>query len=270
VTPIVVCADDFAQSQPTSQVILDLLERRAINATSCLVEGEAWPAGAPMLRRLADAGPDVVVGLHLNLTERLARAVDASLPEPDPISLARLLLPATARLESQIYERFFEQWTRFDRFFGRPPDFIDGHQHVHMTPAARGPLLRLIKTTGFNGWIRQCRTSSARPGLKRVLLDRLSDQLLRKGAAAGVRFNAGFGGLRQFHASENLERIWTTDLAAMTEGGVLMVHPGGDVGNGAIDPIGRFRLREASHLASGWMQQTLDELGLVLGRCPAS
>ena len=261
---ILICADDFGHSSETSQVILDLLSRGKINATSCLVESGAWATLGGQLRQIARASPAVAVGLHLNLTERFAQDALGSLSPPDLIRLTRLLMLPIGGRNNDLYMRMASQWDLFVRYFGREPDFVDGHQHVHLSPAAWKPLMRLLAEKRFGGWIRQCRTSSDRASPKQMLLNRLSSQFKRKALKHGFAFNAGFGGLRRFGEAENIATIWQTDLAAMPENGVLMVHPGADVN--AADPIGRYRVQEARLLAGNWMQETLDASGFSLDR----
>jgi chitin disaccharide deacetylase len=263
---IFICADDFGHSRETSQVILDLLSRGKINATSCLVESGAWTTLGGQLRQIADARPSVAVGLHLNLTERFAQHASGSLNPPDLIRLTRLLMPPICGRNNHLYVRMASQWDLFVRCFGRDPDFVDGHQHVHLSPAGRKPLMRLLAEKRFSGWIRQCRTSSDRTSPKQMLLNRLSCQFQREALKHGFAFNAGFGGLRRFGEAENIATIWQTDLAAMPENGVLMVHPGADVN--AADPIGRYRVQEARLLAGDWMQETLDANGFSLHGSP--
>src|SRR5579863_2182662 len=79
---IVVCADDYGASPATSAVIRGLMERGRVDATTCLTESAAWVDEAGALGDLARARPTVQVGLHLNLTERLAGVADPGLIAP--------------------------------------------------------------------------------------------------------------------------------------------------------------------------------------------
>jgi hypothetical protein len=269
VIPIVVCADDFGHSSGTSLAILWLLQRRAINATSCMVGGQAWPAMAPALRHAADADPRLAVGLHLNFTERLAQAGEGPRTGSQPAGLAALLAPPRRSNQGLIADSIAGQWDAFVTAFGREPDFVDGHHHAHLAPGVQAALVAFLARIQFAGWVRQCRTSSARPGTKRLALDQLSDQFRQRGERQGLTFNTGFGGLRGFRQDENLEALWRTDLAAMRRGGVLMVHPGDDSASRSGDSIGSHRRREAGLLAQGVIPRILNDLGCRLDRWPA-
>jgi hypothetical protein len=261
---LIICADDFAISEGTSRVILGLLADKSIQATSCLVETECWPDVAGALRALADREPQVAVGLHLNLTERFSRAAPATRPMRDWI----LSAPLPARETGAILGAMQDQWGLFCEAFGRPPDFIDGHQHIHLFPSPRRALTTLIRETGFSGWVRQCRMASRRPAAKRLLLDPLSGRLAHAMRQAGCAVNPGFGGLRSFRPSEQAEALWQTDLAAMGEGGVLMVHPGAagsPPGTEGIDPC---RIAEARLIADGVLARATEALGLAIEATP--
>jgi hypothetical protein len=244
--PIVVCADDYGRDAATSAVIRELLAAGRINATTCLVEAATWAAEAKALRDLGDIHRGMAIGLHLNLTERLANSFDVSLIAPIASHIARAFIPARPDYENAVYVAFQAQWKAFVEGLGRPPDFIDGHEHAHLLPAPRRALFRLAAETGFDGWVRQCRTRSRRPSLKRLILDPLSVWFEREADARGLATNPGFGGLRRFDPAEDMAALWRVDLAAMGEGGLLMVHPGAP----ADDRAGQCRDQEARLLAA--------------------
>jgi predicted glycoside hydrolase/deacetylase ChbG (UPF0249 family) len=244
---IVVCADDYGAEEGTSAVIRGLIEQGRINATTCLVETDAWPDAARALAALVTARPQAQVGLHLNLTERLPRVADAGLIAPIGSHLARAVLPHTTARERRIAASFRAQWDRFVTGFGRPPDFIDGHEHVHLFGASRRALFQLAAETSFSGWIRQCETSSRRAILKRRVLDPFSRALRGEASELGLATNPAFGGLRRFDPREDVEALWREDVAAMHGRGLLMVHPGAAEDTRA----GRCRAQEARLLADG-------------------
>jgi chitin disaccharide deacetylase len=254
---IVVCADDYGAEPETGAVIRDLIGRGRLNATTCLVEGGAWAEQGPALAALAAATPGVQVGLHLNLTEQLPAVADAGLIAPIALHMARALLPPSEARERRMAAAFRAQWDRFVARFGRAPDFIDGHEHVHLFPGPRQALFRLVAETAFAGWMRQCETTSGRGGLKRRVLDPFSRAFRREAAGRGHATNPGFGGLRRFDPREAVERLWREDVAAMAAGGLLMVHPGAADASRA----GRCRAQEADLLAEGVLEATLVDRG---------
>lgn len=238
---VVVCADDFGITEATSATICELLATGAVNATTCLVDGPGWRAGAERLRELADQRPAVAVGLHLELPSSWVSST---------VALAA----------------FDQQWRAFEASFGRAPDFVDGHRHVHLFPGPRRALFDLLARTGARPWLRQCRTSSRRPQIKRLALDPLGTRFGRDARRRGYAVNPGFGGVRRFSSSEDMAAIWRRDVGAMTRGGVLMTHPG------AVDPhepISACRAQEAELLANGAVAAALAQHRLVMAETRA-
>ena len=142
------CADDYAMTPGVSRGILQALDAGALSATSVMTTSRWWPESAGALRR-HDGTIDI--GLHLNLTlgaplgpmPLLAPA--GTLPNIGTLMrLARrrsLSLQEIAQeIAQEITEEIDRQCERFSQVFGRAPDHVDGHQHVHVLAGIR-PLL---------------------------------------------------------------------------------------------------------------------------------
>ncbi len=262
---LVICADDYAISSGTSAVIRDLLSRGAINATTCLVETPTWQQEARALRELADASPRLAVGLHLNLTERFGSPAVPAAVKSVPAWVANGCMPSDRSLEASVLASFRAQWTSFVACYGRAPDFLDGHHHVHLIETPRRAPFALIGETNFSGWVRQCRSNAKRIRGQSWLLDRLSARLSERARSLGVRTNSGFGGLRWFRPSEDVFRLWQTDLAAMADtGGLLIVHPGTTGSPLGTEVIDQYRISEARMLLNPAAAEAIANAGLKL------
>ncbi len=261
---LVICADDYALSRDTSAVIRDLLTQGALNATTCLVETADWKTESGPLRRLAEERPCIAVGLHLNLTERFVHC-----PVPDAVKPVSWWLTAASwssaePISARALASWRAQWALFVEAFGRAPDFIDGHQHVHLYAPARRALTQLVREKDFQGWVRQCRTSSKRWNSQRLIYDPLSAALREDVKAAGCTLNPGFGGLRGFRQKENVERLWREDLVALNKGGLLITHPGALGSPAGSDGIDHCRIAEAALFADGGVRDLLASLRMAL------
>ena len=244
---LIICADGYAQSDGTSQVIRALLARGQINATTCLVMADGWARSAEALRALTREHKEISVGLHLDLSR--VNPLGVYMKTPMPLWAMATLLSSSKADEDRLFALFRRQWDEFVTHFGKAPDFIDGHRHVHLLPPARRALFRLIKETGFRGWVRQCRSSGGRPTLKKALLNLLSGPFIRDAILHDIATNPGFAGLRTFsRRGENIETLWQNELSSMRFGGVLVVHPGVRDGDGRKSA---FRAQEAHALNSG-------------------
>jgi predicted glycoside hydrolase/deacetylase ChbG (UPF0249 family) len=265
--PLVICADDYGISPPTSRAIAELLDRKTINATTCLVETESWPQAAAMLRRLVAEQPGCAVGLHLNLTERFSHCSDPDLVVSLPKLAFRSYLP-NPRYEARILAAFAAQWDGFVEAMGHAPHFVDGHRHIHLFPVARRALWKLLREKAFQGWVRQCRTGAKRWDAKVGFLNLLSGDFVAEAALQGVAVNAGFGGIRRFARDEPVLDLWRRDLAAMRSGGLLMVHPGALSTAASDDPLGQLRALESGILQSAAFAGAVRQAGLHLSEDP--
>jgi predicted glycoside hydrolase/deacetylase ChbG (UPF0249 family) len=135
------------------------------------------------------------------------------------------------RLDRAALEREIgAQLGRFAETFGRTPDFVDGHQHVHIFPQVRDAFVHAVATHAPNAWVRQCGRVSGQPrklhDRKGLLLDILSAGFRRKAARAGLRFNPAFAGTYSFAPDADFPALFPGFLDGLPDGGVVMCHPG--------------------------------------------
>jgi len=121
------------------------------------------------------------------------------------------------------------QLQKFITAFGRLPDFVDGHQHVHLFPQIREALLSVVKNVASNVWVRQC--GRIGPLHKRVAvgkaiaLDILSNGFRRLANRYGVRVNPAFAGTYGFAKDADYAQIFPKFLRGLPDGSVVMCHP---------------------------------------------
>lgn len=133
---IIVCGDDFGMNSCIDTGMFQLARQGRLTAISCLTQGPSFAVNGRQLRSM-----NVDVGLHVNLTE--------SFDHPDQLAvmpLATLIARAyTGRLDStQLDKQLARQLDAFEKVMGRPPDYVDGHQHVHQLPGVLPCLLRVL------------------------------------------------------------------------------------------------------------------------------
>ncbi len=250
----VCCADDFALDTGAIDGIIDLIERGRVTATSALVDAPSWRSGARALPAGAP-GNRADVGLHLNLTQSFARPGAAVWPLPELILRCRLgLLPRA--IVRQGIER---QLDTFEDALGRPPDYVDGHQHVHQFAGVREALLAALGARyGTAGpWLRSTLAPPAERNGKARFIASLGDRSLRRlAAAAGRPVSACLVGVYDFAGGradyEARLRGW---MRAGPEGSVLMCHPARSAQGD--DPIGAARSTEYAVLASAMFAEAL-------------
>jgi predicted glycoside hydrolase/deacetylase ChbG (UPF0249 family) len=220
---VTVCADDFGMSSQICEAVVQLARQQALSATSCVVDTNTVESfAAPLL----EVAADVSIGLHFNLTEVFANSADtkgdlhASLPRWWWRCYAGGANPIAVRREVQ------RQLDRFETLFARPPDFIDGHQHVHQLPVIRDQLIDEIMAR-YAGRIALRSTICRRPrGIKARIVQTLGGAELQAIASANaITTNLDFAGIYDFSAARpyaDRMRSWLTSIA---DCGLIMCHP---------------------------------------------
>lgn len=258
---IVLCADDYGISPGVNRAIRALVARGRLNATSVMTASpHITRPEALQLVILNGAGKRVAIGLHVTLTapfrplsEGFAPLTAAGTFLPLPATMLRGL---ACRFDHRIVAREVEAQLRgFIDTFGHPPDFVDGHQHVHLLPRISDGVLGVVKALAPDAWVRQCgRTDlAARPwqDVKGHLLDALSRRFRRRAGTYGVHTNPGFAGTYTYHADASFAAVFPGFLDGLPDGGVVMCHPGFvDDELRALDPLTGLREQEYAYLIS--------------------
>jgi predicted glycoside hydrolase/deacetylase ChbG (UPF0249 family) len=272
---VALCADDYSLSYGVSAGILKALDAGRVTAVSALVNGPRWPAmGLELCRR----GQNADVGLHFNLT--LGRPL-SSMPKFAPNGefppLPNVIRMAYGRRlpMDEIRAEIDRQLDRFEAVMDRPPDHVDGHQHVHVLPGVRTALLDALTARKLAGrtWIRD-----AGDGLHRILARgantrkalsalSLAGGFRREARRRGFAVNDGFAGFSNFHPSFDYARIFQSYLRAPGRRHLIMCHPGHvDEELRSLDPVTITREQELAFLLSPRLPEMLEKRGLRLGR----
>lgn len=264
---IVVCGDDFGMNTDIDEGMIALAGMGRISAVSCLSQGPTFARNAARL-----SAHDVDIGLHVNFSESLDDA------EPMP-SLGRLILRAYAgRLDRAWIDACLNrQFDAFEAAFGRAPDYVDGHQHVHQLPGIRDQVLSQLKRRygDRQPWLRQTAPGALcgiplKESIKARIIGALgAAALARQARQDGLRTNRrllgvyGFDGGKRRYA--DLLQNW---LFNAHDGDLLMCHPAMDCRDGS--PMSRQRRAEFDVLACPKLGDWLSENGVRIARLPAA
>ncbi|GMB81728.1 ChbG/HpnK family deacetylase [Shinella zoogloeoides] len=217
-------ADDFGLGRGHDKVILDLLEKRRIDGTSVMIDGDIDPLDMQRLCHAREKG--AAVGLHLNLTHGFS---GGNFHRP----LGELLrLCLTGRLPQQAESEFRRQAEAFHGAFGFLPDYYDGHQHCHCFPGLSRLAAALPRETGtwmrvplpgtFGGIALNLRSA----GPKVALIMALAFLARRTFRKAGWPTNTDFSGFLALDRPQAVARWLPRLLNARADDTLLMVHPG--------------------------------------------
>jgi len=265
------CADDYGISPAVSAAIRELIARERINAASVMVVTPSFSANeAKALREAATSR--AAIGLHLTLTAPFYPLTDfaprrngAFLPLKGMAGRALVHRLNRSRLEAEIASQF----VAFRNAFGRDPDYVDGHQHIHVFPQISEALLRVIKQGAPQAWLRQCGRAALAPKSladpKGYILDALSARLRQLAAQHGVHTNPAFAGTYSFRPDADFSKLFDEFLDGLPDGGLLMCHPGKvDQELRQLDPLTDLREREYAFFLGDRFPLLLAERGYAL------
>jgi predicted glycoside hydrolase/deacetylase ChbG (UPF0249 family) len=268
---IIICADDYGISPAVSAAIRDLIARARINATSVMVAAPSFDhAEAAKLRDVA--AKHASVGLHVTLTGPFAPLSQDFEPLHGGAFLSLATTLRRAHLRSLrpklLIAEISRQFEAFVAAFGRPPDFVDGHHHVHLFPQIRDAVLRATKDLAPHAWVRQCGQLSARRRLtdhKALLLDGLSRRFRRLAADHGLHTNPAFAGTYTFRSDATYGRLFAAFLDPLPDGGIIMCHPGKvDAELKRLDHVTDSREHEYAFFGGDAFAHLLTERGIKL------
>jgi predicted glycoside hydrolase/deacetylase ChbG (UPF0249 family) len=271
-------ADDFALTARVSAGILDLMAAQRLSGTGAMTNRPAWSEGAVELRAL---GPAADVGLHVNLTLGAPLGPMPQMAPADRLPTLGTLVAALGRPDAPMAEIEAEIGRQLDAFadrLGRLPDFVDGHQHVHVLPRIRGALLRAllarVPPEGHRPWVRDPFDTPGRILVRGVavakaeLIAGLSIGFGRAARRAGFATNQGFAGVSPFDPGGDYAAEFRRYLVASGRAHLVMCHPGrdGDAELAQLDPVVGSRPREWAYLASARFREDLAQDGFVVAR----
>ena len=257
---ILVCADDFALNEGVSTAIIELLNNRAISATSCMVTSPLWPEWGPRLKALATTAD---IGLHLDLTEFTPLSAPLADGLHQPLSIGQTIIKAYSRQLplAALVREFTLQLQRFYEVMGFNPHFIDGHQHIHQFPRIRDALLIACKDHFKNSTVPPLRLvngypffSSLRDSALKLLIHTLGRNAFKRALdKAKLCYYKDFKGIYVFKGEPNTALLFKQFIQQISPGGIIMCHPG----HHSTDGIGHIREQEYVFLNSAAWQTLL-------------
>jgi hypothetical protein len=252
----IICADDFGISAGVNRAIIDLTAQGRLSAVSCMSGGEAWVEGAAALKPLHDK---VDAGLHLTFT--YLTPLTKELGERHAAEKEVILKSWGRCLDKALIEKEIRaQFIKFIEVWGGPPDFIDGHQHVHILPVIRDSLLRLRAEYAPQSWMRNVVDFTAlKEDRKYGVLAMLGWRWLQLLKQRNIPHNKLLRGAYDYTKPVDYAALMTR-WCSLTEPVLIYCHPGfPDAGLAKFDTVLEPRRREYDFfngsLFRGWLEQ---------------
>jgi len=268
------CADDYALSPAVSRGILAALEAKRLTATSVMTTRPSWPEAA---KALLPYQADADIGLHLNLTLGAPLSPMPRFAPAKTLPSIRAIITAASRgqlPEAELRTEITAQIEAFRACFGRFPDFVDGHQHVHVLHTMRPLLFDTLESFGLKGqvWLRDSSDRLTAILKRKIEIKKaLAIAWLARGfaddaAKRGFRTNRGFSGFSNFRA-KSYAVDFTRYISAPGQNHLVMCHPGYiDNELQALDPVTDSRPKELAFLLSLEFTACLDRQRMHLDR----
>jgi len=218
----------------------------------------------------------VAIGLHVTLTGAFKPMTAGYRPVRGGtfVSLAEMMVRGQLRLldRTALGAEIAAQLEAFVAQFGQPPDFVDGHQHVHLFPQVREALLDAVRQMTPQPWVRQCGRAATLPRApvwdpKTRVLDALSGRFRQLAAERGIATNPAFAGAYNFSAATEADfaRLFPGFLRDLPAQSVVMCHPGFvDSELERLDPLTTQRESEYAYLAGNAFPGVLRAHGVTL------
>jgi predicted glycoside hydrolase/deacetylase ChbG (UPF0249 family) len=274
--PIWLCADDYGISTSVNKAIRELVMLGRINATSVMVAAPSFDRSEAASLNMLNAGTRrVAIGLHVTLTGPFRPMSVGFRPSRagEFVPLDKMFMRGFLRLHDRnlLAIEIATQLNAFVAMFGRAPDFIDGHQHVHLFPQVREALLEVVTQAAPRVWVRQCGRVARPPrrfaDRKALVLDALSRQFRIRAAVLGIKTNPAFAGAYDFTSAGEADfaRLFPEFLKQLPSESVVMCHPGFvDAELEQLDPLTTQREREYAFLAGEAFPGLLRAHGVAL------
>jgi predicted glycoside hydrolase/deacetylase ChbG (UPF0249 family) len=280
---LIVNADDLGADDARNAGIVEAMQAGVVTAASILVNG---PAFEDCLQRISSAGFNhISFGVHLNLTEGMPLSPGLKfITGPDGCFCGkqeghrRLMSRGHEALEEEVQQEFAAQIAAL-RNAGIRIDHANGHQHVHIFPAAIDSAVRAAREFGIP-WMRIPEEQPPSRSMNRTnhMLNSEAEMFCRLAAAARIRIHESnlrttdhFRGLylKGTLSLSRLKRTLHSLPPGLTE---LMVHPGRASGRQAEGPFSAFshleREKELEVLTSGSFHRILKKYRVHLTSFP--
>ena len=236
---MIVCADDFGLADDINEAIINLIRSKKISAVSCIITAPSCTGEAIEMLRPFES--EIDIGLHFALTEapaispitEIASIATTDPPLPYPVLLRRSLLGRIVIKEAETEIK--AQYERFAQRFGRYPDFLDSHLHIHQLNGIRDGLISFLDSLPDsempyirNSFVPLVKNIKQHVSFfKTLFISHPAGKLRNELKKRGIFTNHGFAGIYDYRYSHKYKNFLVRFFDHMeSPNGIIMVHPG--------------------------------------------
>ncbi|HRY82866.1 MAG TPA: ChbG/HpnK family deacetylase [Candidatus Moranbacteria bacterium] len=145
---LIISADDFGVSEKANRNILELAREKKIDRASVMMGGKISKKEA---EELLESGVKIDIHLHLlekEFFENRKKEAEKGIFKRTAVFLADFLIGAHSKAKVKIIWR--KQIEDFHSLFGKYPDGINSHEHIHFFPPFFKAALKIKKEYGIS------------------------------------------------------------------------------------------------------------------------
>lgn len=239
---LILCADDYALAPHIDVGIRALVVANRLSAVSCMTNSPHWPEASS---RLKEVGDDVQVGVHLNFTDMFSGSKTPLLQLISGCMLGFLD-------EQYFFTEINRQLDLFEVHWGSRPDFIDGHQHVHVFPKIRHIVISVLVERYSHGnrpWLRRVNPKLIGHDafFKALVLRVLSIGFDNAAERREVSLSGDFYGIYSLSSKADFSLFFTRWIYNASNHSLIMCHPGGVNEASSSSLSDNFRIKECDY-----------------------
>lgn len=264
-----ICADDFGFGRNINISIIELIDKKIITETSCIVlDIEKYINDFNELKK---RNKEVDIGIHIFFNENNQDFNKYLINYRKTFNNYFIKSHLSLINKKEIELLINNQFDKFEKFFNFSPSFIDSHMHIHQFPCISDIFLKIIKSRYYNKeiypWVRNSQTLSTNRNIKKILLNYYGSNMKKKCIKNNIFTNLNFEGIYDFNQKFNIKKYYNSKLKnlILKKGTLFMVHPGKNYFTADdYDEIYNYRINEFNFLKSIFFKKLLTKYKIKL------
>ena len=266
-----ICADDFGLGKNINKSITELIDKKIITETSCIILNINKFFND--FNELKKRKRNVDIGVHIFFTKKNQDIDTCYINYRKTFNNYFIKSHLNLINKNELELLINSQLDKFENFFNFPPLFIDSHMHIHQFPCISDIFIKIIKKRYYNNkiypWVRNSQNLLETKSLKKVLLNYYGTKFKKKLIQEKIFTNHNFEGIYDYNKKLNIKKYYKSILKnlVLRNGTLFMVHPGSNFYSADnYDEIYDYRINEFKFLQSNFFKKLLTKYNIKLGK----
>lgn len=266
-----ICADDFGFGKNINKSIIELIDKKIITETSCIVLNINKFFND--FNELKKRKRNIDIGIHIFFTKKNQDIDTCYINYRNTFNNYYIKSHLNLINKNELELLINSQLDKFENFFNFPPLFIDSHMHIHQFPCISDIFIKIIKNRYYINkiypWVRNSQNLLETKSLKKVLLNYYGTKFKKKLIQEKIFTNHNFEGIYDYNKNLNIKKYYKSILKnlVLRKGTLFMVHPGSNFfATDNYDEIYDYRINEFKFLQSNFFKKLLTKYNIKLGK----